>query len=250
VRRLKREIVRSILVRCGLEVHRSNVHSSRKLRYQEFFATLKVDLLIDVGANSGQFGRMCRELGYQGEILSFEPVGEAYAMLQSSAATDRRWTVAERMALGSETGEAEINVAGNSLSSSLLPMLESHLKSAPESKYVEKEKVPVRRLDDVLGTNVDGRRIFLKLDVQGYEPKVLAGASRVLANAVAVHLEMSLIPLYEGEMVMWEMCAAMEKKGFVLWNLEPGFRAGDTGRLLQVDGIFVRESALPGGGVR
>jgi hypothetical protein len=121
-------------------------------------------------------------------------------------------------------------------------MLDTHLSAAPESRYLHKESVPVRRLDDILPPPDSTRRIFLKLDVQGYEPQVLAGATRLLTHTLAVQLEMSLIPLYRGEVLMPEISARMKDTGFELWDLEPSFRDPTTGRLLQVDGIFTRPS--------
>jgi hypothetical protein len=163
------------------------------------------------------------------------------------------------MALGATTGQVEINIAANSFSSSILPMLDSHLAAAPNSAYLQKEKVPLRRLDDILNEllvdNLDNlddeqaagapnRRIFLKLDVQGYESQVLAGAPQLLQHTLAVQLEMSLLPLYEGETLMPQMHAAMAAKGFDLWDLEPSFRDPNTGRLLQIDAIFTRSPPI------
>jgi hypothetical protein len=124
-------------------------------------------------------------------------------------------------------------------------MLDAHLSAAPNSAYLQKEKVPIRRLDDVLDdllatTTASGHTIFLKLDVQGYESHVLAGATEVLANTAALQLEMSLLPLYEGETLMPQMHANLTAQGFELWDLEPSFRDPATGRLLQVDGIFTK----------
>lgn len=226
----------------GFQLRRTNVYTSKKLRQSRLFSLLAIDLVIDAGANSGQFAHLCRNVGYRGQIISFEPSATAHANLLRSAATDPLWTVADRMALGASTGEVEINISANSFSSSILPMLDSHLSVAPESGYTHREKVPLRRLDDVLKTIAANRRIFLKLDVQGFESQVLQGATRILPHTLAVQLEMSLLPLYEDEVLMPEMCAVMHAKGFELWDLETAFRDSTTGRLLQVDGVFTRQA--------
>jgi FkbM family methyltransferase len=227
----------------GLEVRKTSVYTSQKLRLQLLFSQLPIDLVLDVGANTGQFARQCRAAGYRGKIISFEPSAAAHASLLHSAASDPLWSVADRMALGAANGETEINIAVNSYSSSILPMLDAHLSAAPNSAYLQKEKVPLRRLDDVLATTAPGHNIFLKLDVQGYESQVLAGATYLLPHTIAVQLEMSLLPLYEGETLMPRMCTTLTAKGFNLFDLEPSFRDSATGRLLQVDGIFTRPSA-------
>jgi FkbM family methyltransferase len=231
---------RTLLEGAGYQVKKTDVYSSQQLRRRLLFSRLKIDFVVDVGANSGQFAKQCRDHGYQGHILSFEPTSAAHASLLTSAAADPLWNVAERMALGPTTGEADINIAANSFSSSILPMLDSHLSAAPYSGYLSSEKTPVRRLDDVLSTP-PGARIFLKLDVQGFESQVLAGAPQTLSRALAVQLEMSLVPLYEGEILFQQMCTEMNRLGFDLWDLEPSFRDSATGRLLQVDGVFTRD---------
>jgi FkbM family methyltransferase len=233
--------VRSLLERAGYQIKKTDVYSSQKLRRRLLFSRLKIDFVVDVGANSGQFAKQCRDHGYQGHILSFEPTSAAHASLLESATADPLWTVAERMALGATTGEADINIAANSFSSSILPMLDSHLSAAPYSAYLHSEKTPVRRLDDVLTTPPSAHNIFLKLDVQGFESQVLAGAVQTLSRTLAVQLEMSLVPLYEGEILFQQMCSEMNRLGFDLWDLEPSFRDSATGRLLQVDGVFTRD---------
>jgi FkbM family methyltransferase len=238
-----KNILRSLAEASGLEVRKTSVYSSPKLRHRLLFDQLQIDLVVDVGANTGQFAHQCRAAGYKGEIISFEPSAAAHASLLQSAEADPLWNVAERMALGTADGEIEINIAANSYSSSILPMLDSHLSAAPASQYLHKEKVPIRRLDNVLVPAA--RNIFLKLDVQGYESQVLAGATQLLAHTLAVQLEMSLLPLYEGETLMPQMHAAMTAKGFDLWDLEPSFRDPATGRLLQIDAIFTRSSSDP-----
>jgi FkbM family methyltransferase len=226
----------------GLELRKTSLYSSQKLRHRKLFSLLDIDLLIDVGANAGQFATLVRNHGYQGAILSFEPSSAAHRELVKAAAADPLWTVADRMALGATSGEVEINIAANSFSSSILPMLDTHLSAAPQSQYIQREQVPMHRLDDVLPDDADSSTIFLKLDVQGFEPQVLSGAAHTLSRASAVQLEMSLLPLYEGELLLSQMCCTMSAKGFDLWDLEPSFRDPDTGRLLQVDGIFTKQS--------
>lgn len=241
-----KDVLRSLTEAVGIEVRKTSVYTSQKLRHRLFFSQLPIDLVLDVGANTGQFARQCRAAGYRGKIISFEPSTSAHAKLLQSAASDPLWSVADRMALGSTNGETEINIAINSYSSSILPMLDTHLSAAPNSAYLQKEKVPLRRLDDalddLLAPTIAGNNIFLKLDVQGYESQVLAGATQLLPQTIAIQLEMSLLPLYEGETLMPQMCTKLTAKGFELSDLEPSFRNPATGRLLQVDGIFTRPS--------
>jgi FkbM family methyltransferase len=238
--------LRSALKACAWSTaHRLgyDVRKSQDVRTTELFSSLGIDLLLDVGANKGQYALACRTSGYKGEILSFEPLSAAHATLLALAKKDPKWTIADRMAVGDRSGEVEINLAGNSASSSVLPMLDAHLAAAPHSRYVGSEKVPLCRLDDVLESRTDGRKIFLKLDVQGFEGFVLNGAENTLAKALALQLEMSLLPLYQGEVLMPEMAKLLEEKGFEPWDLQPALRDPKTGRLLQVDAVFIKKDS-------
>ena len=81
---------------------------------------------------------------------------------------------------------------------------------------------------------------MLKIDTQGYELHVLKGASGLLHRVVAMQLELSLVPLYEGAPTFSEMLSYMQSIGFEIFNIVPVFKDNRTGRVLQVDGYFVR----------
>jgi FkbM family methyltransferase len=197
--------------------------------------------VLDVGANVGQYGHMLRGIGYRGLIVSFEPLSAAHRKLTAAAGGDSRWIVAPRAALGSAKGSVEINVARNSVSSSVLAMKETHLSAAPRSRYVATETVALERLDALLPALVaDDGPLMLKMDTQGYEEEVLKGAQGILPRVVAIQLEISLVPLYEGTPSLVHILSAMEDLGFHLFQVLPGFRDLATRQLLQLDGIFVR----------
>lgn len=235
-----RHKVRTLLWRAGYDVSRFRPSSHPLARRRELLRRGAFDVVLDVGANSGQFGLQLRELGFSGRIVSFEPVEAVFESLEGIARRDGKWTTVH-CALGAEDGEAEISVSGNSFSSSLLEMLPAHLEAAPQSAQVRVETIKLRRLDslvDELCLPTD--RIFLKLDVQGFERQVLMGAIRTLPRVLALQLEMSISPLYAGETPFWEMHAQLQEIGFELFSIEPGFSHPVTGRLLQMDGIYIR----------
>ena len=200
----------------------------------------RIDLIFDVGANVGQYAASLRECGYRGRIVSFEPLTSAFSRLEVSAKADPLWE-AVNIGLGDRDERATINIAGNSQSSSLLDMLPAHLKSAPVSAYVGKEEITVSRLDSVFSKyHRPGDRTFLKLDAQGYERKILEGASLSMTDILGIQLEMSIEPLYSNEMPYLEMLGYLAGMGFTLASVEPGFGDPVSGRMLQMDGIFFR----------
>jgi FkbM family methyltransferase len=211
------------------------------------FRQFGIDLVLDVGANKGQFASEIRHCGYAGKIVSFEPLSQAHVELQQSRAEDPLWDAYPRCALGDHNGEVEINIAGNSESSSILPMLESHQSVAPESAYQGKEIVPIKTLDAVAGQYLkDARAPFLKIDTQGFEWQVLDGARDILPHIKGILVELSLVPLYEGQHLWREVIDRLEAEGFTLWAFQPVFSDLSQGRTLQVDGVFYRTSCVCG----
>ena len=135
----------------------------------------------------------------------------------------------------------ELNIAGNSVSSSVLPMLASHSNAAPESAYQGKETVPLTTLDLILPKYLEqSSATLLKIDTQGYEWQVLLGAKEMIPKVRGVLMEVSLIPLYDGQHLWQESISQLEAEGFVLWALEPVFIDHSNGRTLQMDALFFR----------
>jgi FkbM family methyltransferase len=224
----------------GLDVRRYQPASSFRARRARIMAAEAITLVLDVGANAGQYGDEVRAGGYRGRLVSFEPLPGAFAELARHAAEDPAWDV-RRVALADRDGEAVLHVAGNGWSSSLLPMTARHVRSAPESAYVGAERVTCRPLDALASELVgEGDRVLLKLDVQGSELRVLAGAARTLPRVALLEVELSLAALYEGAPLLRDALAALDGLGYDLVGLEPGFSEPASGHLLQADGLFLR----------
>lgn len=232
--------LRKFLWKVGFDISRFTPTSHPVARRKHILESYEIDMVLDVGANSGQFAQQLRSIGYTGRILSFEPMSAAFKLLQKNAKDDPTWEVFN-YAIGDAEEKREIHISRNSYSSSILNMLPSHLKSAPNSKYFSKELIDIKTFDSLFSDLCKtDNNVYVKIDTQGYENKVIQGAETLLACIDTVQLEMSLIPLYEGEFLFIEMCSLMSKKGYTLIALENGFSDPASGQLLQVDGIFHR----------
>jgi FkbM family methyltransferase len=202
----------------------------------------KVTVVFDIGANVGQFARELRLAGFAERIVSFEPLSKAHARLLKTAKGDRNWTVAPQMAIGSSDCVVDINIARDSVSSSVLGMLDAHLEAAPDSVYVGTERVRMRRLDTIAGEYLrDGDVPFVKVDVQGCEAQVLEGAREFLPSVIGLHLELALVPCYREQCGFEQVASALGNAGFSLWLLSAGTVDERTGRQLQVDAVFFRD---------
>lgn len=230
--------IRTLIRGYGYDVIKYNYRSNPLARRIKLMSHYKIDLVFDVGANIGQYATHLRTLGYRGRVVSFEPLTSAYRLLVSLANKDPLWETVN-IALGDQDGKTEINIANNSQSSSILDMLPSHTNSAPESAYVGKEEINIRKIDTIIDEyRRSDNKLYLKIDAQGYEKTVIKGAINSLDKITGIQLEVSLIPLYKGEALLADMIDYMSTQGYTLMSLEPGHGDPSTGQLLQVDCIF------------
>jgi len=203
-----------------------------------------IDVVLDVGANTGQYASSLREFGYSGRIVSFEPMSREFGVLRAAAANDGGWT-ALPCALGAERSQATINISANSISSSMRAMVPTHLRAVPDSAYIGVETIEIQRLDEVFDSIVAaGERTFLKIDTQGSEREVLVGASGVFQRISGMQIETSFVPLYEGQMLLAEALETVEAAGMVVEGIEPGF-VEVTGRMFQMDLVCFRSEKAP-----
>jgi FkbM family methyltransferase len=237
-----RSCVRAFTRRVGYDVVRYHPRTPALEQRRRLMEHHGIATVIDIGANVGQYGKQLRkDLGFEGQIISFEPVPSAYERLASAAASDPKWAV-HNMAVGSSDGMMDINVSENLVSSSFLEMGELHQEVAPDSRYCGTHRTRIARLDAIFEDLVEPLsplgRMQLKIDTQGFEKQVIEGASQVLARMSLVQMELSLVPLYAQEEPFLPMCDRMAALGFGLVSLESGFTDPLTGRLLQVDAFF------------
>jgi FkbM family methyltransferase len=235
--------IRAILGRFGFDLVRTRTLSTAGRRRAAMLRHHGIQTVLDVGANIGRYGEELREWGFEGRILSFEPTTEAFEQLQRRAQDDRGWSVFQ-CALGAEDGVAEINVASNHCaSSSLLPMLDAHKRTAPDVQVVSTERVKVKTLDSVpAGLVAPDEKLLLKMDTQGFEPAVLRGAQATLAQVQLIECELSFVPLYGGQLLFPQMLELLAGLGFHPVQFAPGFADPRSGHCLQVDGTFARLS--------
>jgi FkbM family methyltransferase len=232
--------VRNVLRRVSVDIMKFDAGTHPLARRMRLYQEHGIDQVLDVGANVGQFASELRDLGYRGWIISYEPLSSAFSVLERRAARDERWKVVNA-GMGATAGKATINIAGNSQSSSLLPMLDAHVRAAPQSAYVGTEEIRLETLAAALDEHATpGRRTLVKIDAQGLERQILDSGGVAFDRVVGAQLEMSLTPLYEGELLIAPMIEYMTSRGLALMSIEPGYADPASGRLLQADGIFFR----------
>ncbi|MEC5293426.1 MULTISPECIES: FkbM family methyltransferase [unclassified Aurantimonas] len=230
-------MLRDLGRKAGLEVRLSTIAVRDDLRLSSFLELFGIDLVLDIGANKGQFAQDLWNSGYRGKIVSFEALPDAHAQLSDAAASsDHSWTVARRVALSDRSGTAQFHVTKADTASSLLSPGKEMVSSSPQTGLAETIAVPTARLDEIIAEmNLPVANCFIKIDVQGAESLVMAGAPDTLAAAGGVMTELSLTSLYDGQPRAQEVLETIYQAGFEVWDIWPGYRNPQTHRLNQID---------------
>ena len=221
----------------GLDLVRYNPRYS--LGEYAYVASLDIKTVIDVGAHTGEFARMIKTILPEAAIFSFEPLKAEFESLQQQMRNGAGFK-AFNCAVGDRNETVAIHRSSYAQSSSLLAMAELHKEAFPVSASHTAETVEVKRLDDVLGAFELKPEILIKIDVQGYEDKVIAGAPETMGKAKAIIIEVSFRELYEGQPLFETIFGMLSGEGFrYMGNLYQLLSPID-GAPLQADALFVR----------
>ena len=220
----------------GMSVKRFPSREDRRLI--RFLKENNINVVLDVGANVGQYTQNLFKNGYKGKVYSFEPQSQAFSKLKKHS--NENWITINK-GLGDIETKIIINNSANSVSSSILPISNRLSTISNDFEYINKEEVDVSTVDIFLSqNNITPENVFLKIDTQGYEDMVLNGATKSLQKIKVLQLEMSLVPLYKGELLFDEMKQKIESYGFSLSAVESGLADESTGKLLQMDALFIK----------
>lgn len=198
-------------------------------------ATMGIEVIIDVGANVGQFAIDMRRNGFKGHIHSFEPVKQIFTQLEKTSRKDPNWHV-YNFGLGAQETKSMINVSQNGgLSSSILEMNSTHQLNFPNSHTSYIEEILLSTVDGQLKLlGLDPKNCLLKIDVQGFETQVIMGASESLSRFPLLFIEASLVPLYREEKDFITLLNLLSSFNHHVIDIYRGVQT-KKGKLLQVD---------------
>jgi len=210
---------------------------------EQILAHCRIDTVLDVGANKGQYRDFLREeVGWPGPIISFEPIPDLAAELRARN-DDRYWRV-EEFALGDAEGSKTLNVAASPGFSSFLEPDASQVDAFSSRNLVERRIiVPVRTLKSVIAEfKLTQARLFLKIDTQGWDLTVMKGIGAAVQSVLAIQTEASVIPIYR-EMPSWiDSIKALNRLGFEISGMFPVTRDSDY-RVIEFDCVAVRKGS-------
>jgi FkbM family methyltransferase len=232
------KIVKSIFRSMGIDVVRYHTIPP----HIHYLRSLDIRTVLDVGASIGDSAVEYRHYFPDAIIHSFEPVQECFEKLQKCL-SDKRF-FAHHTALGNQTGKAIFFRNSHTPSSSFLQVLSKHVKAFPYTGTTTQITVPITRLDAIWPQLAAEPRMVCKIDVQGFEDRVLKGAQKVLQKVAAVIIETSFVPLYQNQALFDDVYRLLYTHHFRYMGNVHDIRDPNTGMPLQANALFVAERFL------
>ncbi len=238
-----RKTINKLLNLTGYQVKKSKYLYDPNKNLVQSINYFRINSVVDVGANKGQFALNLIENKFNGSIISFEPLKEEHEILKKICKKVKiKWEIAERCALGNKKKVQKLNITGNRESSSLLKIKSRHIKLRPDSKIVGSDNIKVKKIDDFFKNfSKFKKNILLKIDTQGTELDILKGAKKFLPKVKCIFLEVSLVKLYEKQTLWFEVINYLEKRNFKVWSIDPMLRNKSSGQTYQLDILFYKK---------
>jgi FkbM family methyltransferase len=197
---LKRRIADGVGRLLGVQIVRKDevFRLAQRSALERTMQQLGFDCVFDVGGNEGQFAHAVRAAGFQGPIISFEPIPVLAASLRKQALRDPFWFV-EEIALHDAERSAEFHIAAEKSCSTLLTPLDT---PSPYHRITETIGVTTATLDgffDRYRERLGFKRPFLKIDAEGVDVAIAKGAGTRLREFVGVQSELLFDRLWQGQ---------------------------------------------------
>jgi FkbM family methyltransferase len=235
-------VIKSLAKSMGYELVKRHQNPSIMFHLIDLTKLNQIDLVLDVGANIGQFASEIMKAGYTGEVHSFEPVKNTFKELDLAASGNSNWHV-HNFAMGETQGESEINVSNASNFSSMLNTSDYGKERYKKSAVEYTEIIQINTIDSFLKeniTNLKERRILLKTDTQGFDLQVIEGAQESMSSVHCLLCEISLIPIYEGMPNYLDSLKAFESHGFIATGFYPISRNRANLALIEMDCVMIK----------
>jgi FkbM family methyltransferase len=242
-----KQVINGVLGVTGYEIrHTPSVANEMARGKYRWLQERRIATVFDVGANVGQFAEMMRAVFPRATIHAFEPLASCHNILTRKMSSLQPMHIYP-VALGRVDGVSTMYHNDFSASSSLLPMTGRHREAFPHTGHTIEEQVTVRPLDAVMSGVAYESPVLMKVDVQGFELDVLAGASTTLQRVDVLIVETSMVELYEKQPLFHEVYDFLRARGFVFAGSFDQIVDPSSGAVLQADAIFLKGINREGG---
>lgn len=206
---------------------------------EPWFHNLEIKTVLDIGANIGRFSKTLNHLLPNAQIYAFEPLPKCFDQLNSLMAGCKNFK-SFNIGLGEANDTLEIEQNDFSPSSSFLQMTKTHIDAFPFTSQKSIIEVPVRRLDDVMKDYILNKNIMIKVDVQGFEEKVILGGQNTFEQANLLLLELSYQELYYGQPLFGDIYNYVIQMGFKFHGTLAQMKSPINKELLDADCLFIK----------
>jgi FkbM family methyltransferase len=220
------------------------LEEAQKLSRLRWVKPLGIKTVLDIGANTGQFAGFVHKLLPEAQIFAFEPLQDCFNALEAKFKGNRHFQ-GFNLALGDQVGEVEVFRNEFSPSSSLLPMNDVHKENFPYTEKARVEKIKISKLDDLAPNLAIQEPLLVKLDVQGFEDRVLRGGHKTIQRATVIITELSAENLYQDQPLFEEIYRMLIEMGFRYHGNFDQLLSPIDGRVLQMDGVFLNTKMMP-----
>ena len=240
-----KEIVKRLINKCGYRIsryHQPAIYNKAFIKLQKLLTGVNDPVIFDVGAHHGLVSKTFRELFATASIYAFEPFKDSFEILKSNTKTDPGIRIFN-FGLSDREGPRSFYSNTNSGTNSLFAIDEASSEIWGQGLLQSKAVIEAqfRTIDSVVQEMGISVIDILKLDVQGAEALVMAGASSTCRKKAVRLLYSEIItqPAYAGQNRFDKALAPFYDSGFDLYNI---YNMDTTveGRLRQVDAIFTR----------
>lgn len=239
-----KRLIRRVLHGLGYEVRRLN--GSSEGSSPDFWTWLRVTggikVILDIGANNGEFAEFLSTYFNARRTIAIEPLPGCATLIRQRNKAIKNLTVFE-CAVSDHEGRAVFFENAYAPASSLLPVSKIHSDEFPQTAGHQKEMmVAVRRLDDLIDLGSLEKEILIKIDVQGLEDKVMRGGEKTFRSAKFVMIEMSLVPMYDGQPLFEEAHELLVNLGFRFSGIKNQVASPKTGQPLFMHCLYVNKN--------
>ena len=207
---------------------------------QPWLLKVNINTVLDIGANVGDFAYLIHNLMPKAVLYSFEPLDESYEKLRIRMEKVIKFE-AFNVALADFNGELTFHRNQHLPSSSPLPMADLHIQNYPNTTKNTVTKVRAVKLDDIVENLRILDNLLIKIDVQGFEDKVIAGGKNTIKRAKILIIETSFQPLYIGQPLFEDIYNFLEKDFRYMGALGSIRSSQIDGSPLFQDSIFVKK---------
>jgi FkbM family methyltransferase len=226
--------IKKILRSCGYDIRYYHSLYDTVLKHHD------IKTILDIGANDGHWSQEMRTLFPTAHIYAFEPLKDCFERITNQFSSDPHYK-AFNIALGNTDGTTEIERSSFHPSSSLLRMAQLHKDLYPKSAEIVRENIEVRRLDSMASELSLTPDVLIKMDVQGFEDKVISGGRTVLAKVKVIIIETSFVTLYENQPLFGDIHNTLNQLGFTYRGNCGEHYSRLTGERIYEDSVFIQK---------